>query len=147
MNDARPDRTVRNVLLILLGILGMGTIAVVACCGGFIWMASNAAVEVPQAQAGAELFLDQIADGKSNSSYQSTTTAFRAGVSEEQFNTFLVSLPPDLSRTSRKISFARINTFNGVSQVFFRVVSNGKSCTIIVVKEGRDWKVQRVNVP
>jgi hypothetical protein len=141
-----------KVILIVLAIVGgIGLVMVAACAGCGIWAFKSFTKDIPPAQASADAFLDDLKAGRIDAAYASTSNGFRAAQTLDQFRDFVKRLDTLKSQTSRSTVSSRLFQGTGGKQVTLIMTlhapNNAMSCTLIMVEENGQWKVERLSVP
>jgi hypothetical protein len=161
--DYRSRRPSNHSLLLILGVgAGILGVCLVVCAGLFylgmkafsdavsssMTMAAGMQAEEDAAEAVANKFLNDVADGRIESAYASTTKAFQDGQPLPLFRNFVDRNPAlknydpeSLLQTSYTPVLA---TFEGNATSADGVEI---SFTIQVVKDGDAWKVDRFTIP
>lgn len=146
----RRSSTGKTVLIIAL--IGCGGLVVLAlACGGIgYWYYQKSQKDMPAAQAAAEAFLDALKAHKIDAAYDQTSSAYQKTMPKDQFANYLKAFPALTDWTSRSVQlgFAVPVKDSGMANVIMQLQSKQgpKMCTIMLMKEGNDWKVQQITV-
>jgi hypothetical protein len=150
--EADSRKTSKKTIWIILGIVG--GLVIIGClgCGGVaVYFGKRMFAELPAAQQTADVFLADIAAGRLDEAYARTSQTFRTATSLEQFKKFVGRFPALTQNTSRSYTGFFINQTNDRVQATLPGTLGGPqeslSFTIIVVKEGDEWKIEQFNVP
>jgi hypothetical protein len=151
----RPTRGSNSTLWIVLGVLGGLFVLAIAVCGGLAYFGFQTAKDMvgqfTVATGAAEQFLDKLQANQIPAAYQSTSTSFRAGMSQEKFEKFVAQYPMLTGHTGRTAGTFNMMQVNGVNK--FRIQytltgpNNGTTCTMMLVEENGTWVVDSLTVP
>jgi hypothetical protein len=150
-----------NVVLIVVGSIVGVLLLVILVCGGLMFFMVNKAFKDmgPQIQAQADLmgasgvaqeFLNSLNLGQVEAAYGSTTAGFQARQTLPQFQAFVAKNPLLTKFNDIQPQDPPINNAPGARQMTFHYTLTGKgatSVTVLVVKEGDDWKIDALTVP
>ena len=97
------------------------------------------------------LFLENLKDGKVDEAFAMTTNSFQNATPKEQFQNFVDRTPAIKTHTSRVMTGFNISVHtNTGKQATIKMTLNGPNsttCTLIMVQENDEWRVQNFNVP
>jgi len=150
--DQRPAGSGKKPLFTILAILGgLGVLMIVVCGGCSIWLFKSIATDIPPAQAAADAFFDDLKADRVDAAYAATSSAFKSTESPEKFREFVKRFDTLKTQTSRSFTNSMVHHGTGGKQVNLKMTlhspNNAMSCTLIMVDENGQWKVQRLNVP
>jgi hypothetical protein len=151
--DVRQASTTKTLLVVFAILGGLGLIAVLVCAGFGYWVYKGAAADFAIADPSAQTFLDRVRDGQFQTAYQSTSQSFRAAQTLDEFIGFINRHATFKSHTSRTLQDWRVRTYPGTGkklatiQVTLRAPDNATTCTLVLVEEGGQWKVEKLTVP
>jgi hypothetical protein len=153
-SDSGPRRSSsnRNTILVLCAA-GCGL--VLLCSGliaaALIWGLRSVATDVPAAQTVADQFLDQLQQGQLDGAYALTSTKFRAEYDRKQFEEFIKKYESFTHHTSRTEQGFRLFQDGNGKHVFFQKTlntpNNAMTCTLVMIEEAGNWKVEKITVP
>jgi hypothetical protein len=158
-DDERPYRDPRlpgfGSGKVLLTLVGCGCLVVLGCGGviavGAVWGWKVFTEQLPQATGVADQFLDRLQHGDVEAAYEMTTRGFRERDTRQQFADFVQRSQMFTTHTTRTVSSARIFTNQAGSQATVVMTlhspKNAMTCTLLLVEEGDEWKVDRVTLP
>jgi hypothetical protein len=147
-----PRRSSNKTLWVILAVIGgVGFVVVAACAGCGFFAFRSIATDIPPAQASADAFLADLQASRVDAAYASTSSTFKSAQSELQFREFVSRFSTFKSQTSHSYNDSRVNyTPSGkraALKTTLRSADNAMSCTIIVVQDSGQWKVEGVTVP
>jgi hypothetical protein len=142
----------RKVLVIILIVLGAGGFVLMLGCAGCIYLGYTAyKSSVPAAQASADAFLDELKADHVDAAYDSTSSTFRSAQTKQQFRDFVSRVKTLKTQTSRSIDSSSLFEGTGGKKVTLKITlhspDNATSCTIVLVEEQGQWKVEKISVP
>jgi hypothetical protein len=154
------DNSTKVVLIVVGSVVGVLVLGLLACGGLTFYFVNRAGqVMVPQLQAQAEMamadtavqtFLNNLALGQVDVAYGSTTPAFQAKQTPQQFKKFVEGNPLLTKFVNRQQ--APPKNAPGAQQMTLHYTLNGDggaalTLTFQVVKDGEQWKIDSVSVP
>jgi hypothetical protein len=141
----------KKTLYIILAIAGCGFVFAIAACAGLIYWGSGLFAELPNVQAGASKFLDDIDAGRIDTAYDSAAPAFQAKLTREEFASFVKHYPVLQKQTRRTMTGMRIyQRPTGEQATINYQLSNDKNSLALMlslVKVNGQWRVESMNVP
>lgn len=151
----RPARGTNTTVWIVLGVIAAVLLLGAIACGGLFYMGFRAAKDmvgtIGNATGAAETFLNQLQANQVSAAYQSTSQAYRAAHTPEQFAKFVAQYPMLTGHTTRAATTFNMMQVNGKQQ--FRIQynltgpNNATTCTLIMVEENGTWVVDSFTVP
>ena len=124
---------------------------IIVCGGCGIWLFKSIATDIPPAQAAANVFMDDLKADRVDPAYASTSSGFKSTESLEKFRDFVKRLDTFKTQTSRSFDSSMIHHGTYGKQATLKMTlhapNNAMSCTLTMVEENGQWKVQRLNVP
>jgi len=154
-----PNRRSSNrSLFLILGIIGGFLCLIVVVCGGAIylavrtvlpqWRALTMGDEIQRSELTAHYFMMKISGGGVDPAYASTTKEFQSRQTLQQFRD-LVGKNPSLKDYNG--DFARDGDFDPDKNTYRGTILSEKgkamSFTVVTVKDGQSWKVDRFTIP
>jgi hypothetical protein len=149
----------KTVLIIVVAVASVLIVALVVC-GGLGYMAFQGAQKAIQsatqimndvnlAQATGERFLGDIASGHLEDAYAATSDGYQKEHNFEQFKQFIDKNAILKSHTSRAMTNTNFNPNQTQMTLQYSLSDPGKtgSCSLTIVKEGEQWKIDRFTVP
>jgi hypothetical protein len=141
-----------KVILIVLAVVGgVGLVVVLACAGCGIWAFKSITKDIPPAQASADAFLDDLKAGRTDAAYGSASSSFKTTQTLEQFREFVNRFDTLKTQITRSTESSRLFQGTGGKKVTLKMTlqspNNAMSCTLIMVEENGQWKVERLSVP
>ncbi len=148
----RRPRSSNKTLFIILGVIGgLGLVMVAGCAGCGFWMFRAISTDIPPAQASADAFLADLQAGRIDVAYASTSGSFQSAQSLPQFREFVSRFATLKSHTSHSYDNSMIHHGTAGKQAVLKTTlrspDNAMSCTLTVVQESGQWKVQGISVP
>src|SRR5262245_56796168 len=158
-NEPREGSGSNTVLIV--SIVGGIVLVVALGCGGLIYVvvvgkrtmsqavssAMQMAMDVQNAMAAAQSFVDDLTQGQLDAAYAQTTRAYQERVSREQFGELIAKHPAFKKGTH---DLAPPNNFNTATVRFTSTVTGPDgataTCTLQLKKEDEQWKVDRFSV-
>jgi len=148
------DRDVSSTHPLLLIFGGIGCL-VVLVCGGLIalaiWGVSSFATKLAPANGAAEQFLSELQQNQIERAYSLTSKEFQNRMTKDQFSDFVKQFEMFGKHTSRQISgthvFTNQNGTTATIKMTLRSPNNAMTCTLILVEEVGNWKVDAIKVP
>jgi len=155
--EEKPSKSNNTVLIIVVAVVFVFLVAI-AVCGGVGYFAIRAMQQGVQSfgqlvnnvqivQTTGDQFLADIAGGDPGRAYASTSASYQKTHSRQQFEDFLEK-NPILKSHALRTAF-QINPAQDQATLQYTLSENGKtgSCSLTVIKEGEQWKVDRFWVP
>ena len=145
-------RSSNKTTWVILGVVGgLGVVVLAACgLGGFVAFRSIT-TDIPPAQAAADAFLADLQAGRIDAAYAGTSSTFKSGQAEPQFREFVNRFTMLKTQTSHSYENSVINYTpagkRAVLKATLRSPDNALSCTIIVLQENGQWKVESIRIP
>lgn len=147
----RPPRSDNSCLFIGLGI---GCVVVLGCGGLFavgLYWGMNAFKQLPEAIDAADRFLAQLQHNQVTEAYELTSREYRARNTPEQFEEFIKEYKIFTHHASRQTGGANIFQNNAKTQAIIHMTlkspDNALTCTLTLVQEDGEWKVDKLTVP
>ena len=159
--DERSDSSTNTVLVVIGVVVGVLLLVVLACGAlGFLAFRAAGTVVAPMVQAAQEMedgasaaeeFLQALSEGKVDVAYKSTTPAFQAHQTPEQFKAFLDKNPLLTDKFAARVPNA-VNQAPGAGRmtVPYTLSRDGfglMDLTIHLVDDDGEWKVDALTVP
>jgi hypothetical protein len=167
-NDQEPAsrRSSRRYVLLIVGIIGGVLCVILLVCGGIIYLGARTVVpawrsitmadEIQASDMAADKFMKLIARGGVEPAYAGTTQGFQSRQTLEQFRD-LVDKNPLLKDYQWGISpenhewMALDGDFDPDKNTYRGTILSEKgkamSFTVVTVKDGQSWKVDRFTIP
>jgi hypothetical protein len=147
-----PQRSSNKPLFLILG--GIGCVILV-CCGGLtgigIWGFNAFKTQLEPAIGTSNQFLDLLQQKQVDQAYALTSSGYRARTTEAQFAEFLKKFEMFGQATSHSMTSANVFKNQSGSRVVVKMTlnspNNAMSCTLTLVKEQENWKVDGLAVP
>jgi hypothetical protein len=151
----------KTVLIIVVVVAAVLLVALLAC-GGLGFLALRSVQQVVQSatqvvndmkvgQAVADQFLTEIASGQLEDAYSSTSAGYQKEHSLEQFKEFIDKNPFLKSQTSQMATTTNVTQNPTTLQLTLQYSLSGPdksgTCTLTIVKEGDQWKIDHFTVP
>ncbi|HZU35496.1 MAG TPA: hypothetical protein VFA18_06300 [Gemmataceae bacterium] len=139
-------------MLLIIGLVGCGgLVLVVAICGGVgYWFYTKMQAEAPGARAAAEAFLDDVKANHIDAAYARMSQQYHKTMTHADFVNYLKAFPVLASYTSRNVmmTVAMPIKDSGAATITMQLQSpkGMQMCTITLIKEGGDWKIQQLQV-
>jgi hypothetical protein len=159
MHEEASSQSSTNVVLIVIAIIVGVLLLVVLACAGFGFFAYRAAsqavgpmleaaAEWSDADTAAESFLSELAAGQIEAAYRSTSPAFQAGQTLEQFQAFVQQHPLLTQHTEVEMEDSDHNAAAGQMMLQYTLHGDGQTkVTFYMVKENGQWRVDKLTVP
>jgi hypothetical protein len=149
-----PRRKKSSFGPILLLVGGIGCIILVVC-GGLIalaiWGVSSFATKLAPAMEASDQFFDELQQNQIDRAYLLTSKEYRKRTSSEQFADYIKQFEMFGKHTSRQISSTHIFTNQNGSTATIKMTlkspNNAMTCTLTLIDEHGNWKVNTLNVP
>ena len=159
--DERSDSSTNTVLVVIGVVVGVLLLVVLACgaLGLFAFRAASvtvapmvqAAQEMEDGASAAEEFLQALSEGKVDVAYKSTTPAFQANQTPEQFKAFLDKNPLLTDKfAARNQNAPNAAAAAGRMTIPYTLSRDGfglMDLTIHLVDDEGEWKVDALTVP
>lgn len=141
-----------KAIIIVLAIVGFfGLLMIVLCAGCGIWMYKSFTRDIPPAQTAANAFLDDLKADRIDAAYAGTSSTFKSAESLDQFREFVKKYDGFRTNVSRSFDFKQINQTTSGKRVNFKMTltspNNALSCSLTMLEENGQWKVERLTVP
>src|SRR5262245_45755748 len=157
VESERPSSNAKIVLLIVV-IVSVVLLVVVATCAGLGYLAMRSmsqgmskmmdmVTDMQLSQTTAQTFLNDLAAGRIESAYAQTTKAYQARQSLEQFRDLIEKNPALQKQTSSMVNPTQMNPGLCTFTATVSGPAGAVSCTIHVIKEGEQWKIDRFSIP
>lgn len=152
MSTQQPSSN-KSVIVIVSVIIGLILIMALVCGGltlfgikKFMPFLQQIVSDTQASQQAGSSFLADIAADKLESAYEATSDSYRKTTTIKQFREFVAKNPALVNGTA---AMTQIQFLNNVMTVTFQVNSpqGQTSCTLTLVKQGDDWKVDRFTIP
>jgi hypothetical protein len=152
--DAAPRSGNRTVLVVLLIVAAVLLIVGLACAGLValaVWGVNMAMTQMTALTTTTDAFLNDLQANRVQAAYDQTSQGFHARLSREQFAALVKKYPALTTWTSRSYNGFQVNTTPGSARATVRVTlvgpNNSLSCTLVLVEEGGQWKVDDLTAP
>jgi len=148
--ERSSSRTITIVVSVVAGIV----LLIVLVCGGLGYvLIKNLAPFVTQmvndmqvAQGVGQAFAGDISNGKLENAYARTSASYQHGTSIKQFQDLVAKHPALTNGSPSIINFQLVNN-TVVMQVTFNGPKGSTQCTVHMIKENDEWKVDRFTIP
>lgn len=149
---SRPDRPKGTIPWVLGAII---CLSVVVCggltCFGGAWMLKTFVRQLPQVTSTTDLFLDRLQHGQLEAAYELTSRSYHQQNSRQQFEDFVKHFEMFTAHKTRTVNrtFIRTNQSGTEATVgmTLQTPNNAMTCTLILVQEADEWRVDRITVP
>lgn len=164
MSTEQPASSSSGKVILVIALVGLVLLLILGACAGGVYFLvrgftqamSTMMQQVQEMQANAEQsqlvaqnFLDDVAAGRLKEAYEGTTQAYQKRQKFEEFQAFVDKNPP-LKKSTVQL-FANAPQSPGMTVFSYQATVNGPSgplsCTLQVLKEGNQWKVERFTIP
>jgi hypothetical protein len=156
--STEPEPKKSNKTLLIVSIVAGVVLVIVLVCGGVGYfaiqaiskVASSAMEMVQDVQSGrvaGEDFLSDVANDRLEAAYGRMTAAYQKGRSLDEFRKLIDQSPVLKTHTSRTQSGITVTPPKVVIQATLNRPTGASACTLQVIKEGEQWKVDQFTVP
>jgi hypothetical protein len=158
MSHDRASDSGTNTVLIVLGVVAAVILLIVLACGALSFLAFRGvsgvmatvkqfAEDMQQADVAAAGFLNDLAANHADQAYERTSKAFQQRQTLQEFQAYVDKNPPLKNGAGNGVQ-GMAQTVPGRYTLTYRLDNTGaNTCTLQLVKEDDQWRVDMVTVP
>jgi hypothetical protein len=141
----------KTLLIVLIVVGSVGLLATLTCAGCGLWAFKALSTDMPAARGAADAFLVDLKSGDVGAAYSKTSRGFQSAQTSERFRDLVERVSMFTTHTSRTFDGGRVYQGTDGTKATFKVTlhsaNDAMPCTLTLVREDGQWKVQQMNIP